>query len=131
MNLVIALKNAESVEQMQGIIAIHSHDHRIGFPWCKGGPLICLAEDVPPTYEAVVATQPYEQRIALSNGKVEEPSGGAAAQVGDLDAVKGASNPTGRARDTDSVGIAAKCGTLVENALNGSNYKMVWGTWRR
>ena len=44
-NLAIQLKNADFVEEMQSIISVYFHDHKIGLPRGQGGPLICLAEE--------------------------------------------------------------------------------------
>ena len=57
-NLAIQLKNADSVDEMQRIIIVYLHDHKIGLPRSQGGPLICLAEGEPQTYAAVAAAPP-------------------------------------------------------------------------
>ena len=95
-NLSLQLKNADSVEEMQSIITIYLHDHKIGLPRGQGGPLICLAEDEPQTYAAIAATQPPDQPLAHDNNII--PKEGSAALPGDLDAVKGGKQSNGKGK---------------------------------
>ena len=91
-NLAIRLQNADSVEEMQSIITIYLHDHKTGLPRDQGGPLICLAEDEPPTCAAVAAAQPPEQPMETQDLAPHAAAGG------DLDAVKGGKQSSGKGK---------------------------------
>ena len=94
-NLAIQLKNADFVEEMQSIIIVYFHDHRIGFPRGQGGPLICLAAEEPQTYAAVAAAQPPEQATTANKTLADnDPK----QEDGELDAVKGGKQSDGKGK---------------------------------
>ena len=97
--LSMELNQVNTIEEMQSVVNVYLHDHKIGMPRGQAGPLICLAEEEQQPYATVVAapkpqteqhkTDPNHNPIKF-HGNTDGNAGG------DVYAVKGGKKGNGK-----------------------------------
>ena len=73
-NLSFQLKTAKTIGEMQSLVNINLHDHKIGLPKGQTGPMLCPAEDEEEqtrTYASVVASASKQSEDTTRSDKIK------------------------------------------------------------